>query len=172
MKRMLAVILLGIVLLFTGCAVSEPVSKPIPEPNYGTPSIPSSMSTPNPTSTSSPTIDNFKPPEDRTWISPGKVNVANFYPGAKAEYPITIHNGKETTATFAVSYREPNRVEEGYSFAPSEAEDWVIIADSTLVLLPRETKDITIRLEMPKDPMLVPIDIATGKIKNGNFGFQ
>lgn len=34
-----------------------------------------------------------EPPVDRTWISPGKVSIANFYPGGQAEYPITVHNG-------------------------------------------------------------------------------
>jgi len=91
-----------------------------------------------------------EPPIDRTWISPGKVMVGNFYPGARAEWNLTIHNGKDTPADFAVSYRVPDYVAEGFEKAPPEAQDWVIIADPTPVLAPKETKDILVFLDMPK----------------------
>lgn len=38
-----------------------------------------------------------------------------------------------------------------YEKPPKEAQDWVIIADSTPVLMPEETRDILVVLEMPKD---------------------
>lgn len=48
------------------------------------------------TTTKTPaTTDEYKPPEDNDWISPGKVNIANFRAGARAEYPITVHNGSD-----------------------------------------------------------------------------
>jgi hypothetical protein len=49
------------------------------------------------------------PPElyDKTWISPGKVEVGNFFPGARAEYPITIHNGNDEPAEFSVTFQVP-----------------------------------------------------------------
>lgn len=34
-----------------------------------------------------------EPPIYRTWASPGKVAIANFYTGATAEYAIIVHNG-------------------------------------------------------------------------------
>jgi len=92
-----------------------------------------------------------EPPADRTWISPGKVQVGNFYPGARAEWNITIHNGKDTECSFAVSYRYPDHVGEEYVKPITEAQDWVIIADSTPVLMPRETKDILVVLDMPEE---------------------
>lgn len=91
-----------------------------------------------------------EPSEDITWISPGKVMVANFYPGARAEYPLTIRNGNNSTSTFEVKYRYPNNVEEEYAFPLEEAQDWVIIADPTPVLMPKETRDILIAIEMPE----------------------
>ena len=90
------------------------------------------------------------PPADRTWISPGKVEVGNFYPGARAEWNVTIHNGKAEACPFTVSYRYPDHVGVGYDNPPSEAKDWVIIADSNPILAAQETKDILIALDMPK----------------------
>jgi len=53
-------------------------------------------------------VPEYAPPEDSTWISPGKVNIGNFFPGATAEFPLTIHNGNdqkllETRQTFSVT---------------------------------------------------------------------
>jgi hypothetical protein len=92
------------------------------------------------------------PPElfDKTWISPGKVTVDNFYPGARAEYLLSIHNGKDEPAEFSVTYREPSSAGEDYVTAPSGAEDWVIIADPSPVLAAKETRQILIAVDMPK----------------------
>ena len=92
-----------------------------------------------------------EPPIDRTWISPGKVQVGNFYPGARAEWPLTIHNGNDHSATFQIGYRYPDRVESGYAEPTPGVQDWVIIADPTPVLDPYETRDILIVLDMPVD---------------------
>lgn len=89
------------------------------------------------------------PPADRTWLSPGKVQISNYYPGATAEYYVTIHNGSSTSTTFLVTYREPSYVATGYVKAPMEAQNWVIIADTAPILAPRETKDILVTLAMP-----------------------
>lgn len=93
------------------------------------------------------------PPElyDRTWISPGKVVVGNFYPGARAEYPVTVHNGNESSCSFTITCRPADHVDEPYVKAPSEVQDWVMIVDPTPVLEPKETKDILVVLEMPED---------------------
>ncbi len=117
------------------------------------------MGYPNPSDTLQPPVSNNassvvlpnEPPKDVTWISPGKVNIGNFYPGARAEYPLSIHNGNDVATSFSVTYRYPDNVQEGYVKPLEEAQDWVIIADSTPVLMPKETKDILIVLAMPKD---------------------
>lgn len=92
-----------------------------------------------------------EPPEDVTWISPGKIQVGNFYPGARAEWNLTIHNGNDTTATFAVTYRYPDHVGEEYAFPTEEVGDWIIIADTAPVIAPKETREILVILAMPED---------------------
>jgi hypothetical protein len=76
--------------------------------------------------------------------------VGNFYPGARAEYLLSIHNGNDEPAEFSVTYREPGNTGEGYVTAPSGAEGWVIIADPAPVLAAKETRQVLIALEMPK----------------------
>ena len=112
-------------LLLAGCAQPSPPEVKAPEP----------------------------PPElyDKTWISPGKVEVGNFHPGARAEYSVTIHNGKDEPAEFSVTYRQPDNTAEGYVMAPTAAEGWVIIADPAPVLAAKETRDVLIAVEMPED---------------------
>jgi hypothetical protein len=95
---------------------------------------------------------NTPPPElyDKTWISPAKVEVGNFYPGARAEYTISLHNGSDGLAEFSVSYRVSNNITEGYEPAPAAAQDWVIIADPAPVLAAKETREVLIAVEMPE----------------------
>ena len=126
--KLICLLLVVGVLLLTGCTQVTPYTPPVDN-------------TP---------IDG-QPPVDRTWISPGKVQVGNFHPGARAEWNLLVHNGKNTTASFLVTYRYPNYVEEGYNFPTAEVQDWVIIADPTPVLAPKETRAISIVLEMPED---------------------
>lgn len=97
-----------------------------------------------------------EPPEDMTWISPGKVEVGNFYPGARAEWDLLVHNGKDSAANFAITYRAPNFTENDYAKPPAEAQEWVIITDATPVLMPKETKEILIALDMPKGATAPP----------------
>jgi hypothetical protein len=98
------------------------------------------------------------PPElyDKTWISPAKVEVGNFYPGARAEYTISLHNGSDQPAEFSVGYRVSNNITEGYEPAPAAAEDWVIIADPAPVLSAKETREVLIAVEMPGDAQVPP----------------
>lgn len=143
MKKILFGLLALVVVggLLAGCSSKTPDYTP-PET-----SPPSANNTP---ADSTPVFDN-PPPEDMTWISPGKVKVANFYPGARAEYPITVHNGNDVATSFKISYRYPDHVEEGHFKPPPEAQNWVIIADENPVLAPRETREILVILSMPED---------------------
>lgn len=43
----------------------------------------------------------YEPPYDVTWLSPGKVEVDNYYPGGRAEWELTIHNGNIDDVTDA-----------------------------------------------------------------------
>ena len=119
-------------------------------------SEPTAVETPTPTPTPPPTTT--LPPElyDKTWLSPGKVEVGNFYPGARAEYRISIHNGNDEPAEFSVSYRQPGQADEGYVIAPAEAEGWVTIEDPAPVLAAKATREVLIVLEMPEDAQAPP----------------
>lgn len=129
--KKLIVALVVLSLLLAGCAPSPVQQAPIPE-------------------TDSTVVLPREPPEDVTWISPGKVQVGNFYPGARAEWDLLIHNGDSSKATFEVKYRYPDHVGEGYAFPSDDVQDWVIIADSTPVLMPKETRSVLVVLAMPK----------------------
>jgi hypothetical protein len=131
MKKLIIGLLAVGLLVVSGCT-----------PTYSPPTTPSDGGT---------TVLPNEPPVDRTWISPGKVQVGNFYPGARAEWTLSVHNGKDTTASFLVAYRYPDNVGEGYVKPAKEVQDWVIIADPTPVLAPYETREILIVLEMPED---------------------
>ncbi len=147
-----AMLLMGIV----GCSVTQievsPVTPTEPSGNVTTPveTLPASLTNP----TSDPNVEARL--VDQTWISPAMVQIGNYYPGARAEWSIRVHNGKDVPAGLLISYRVPDNVKEGYDTAPVEAKDWVIIADSTPVLAAKETKEILVVLAMPKDPILVP----------------
>jgi len=227
-----------IVLVMVGVAcnsapqITSPVTRPplVEQPTL----VPSA--TPTARSTSTPLLANpaYVPPMYSHWITPGKVSIGNYYPGATAEYNLTIHNGSdgrftetlqvttapgETTAdipiknelafpikfrdvrvkssnpgehltvtnyllylkhltkvltitgfapdatriltieyvrptVFSVYFRIPSETTKEYDAATTEQQDWVIIADSTPVFLPLETRDILIRLQMPKQAIL------------------
>jgi len=98
------------------------------------------------------------PPElyDKTWISPAKVEVGNFYPGARAEYTISLHNGSAEPAEFSVSYRVSDNITDSYEPAPAAAQDWVIIADPAPALAAKETREVLIAVEMPEDTQAPP----------------
>jgi hypothetical protein len=130
-KITLVIFVLGI-LLFAGCIGAEEVYTPETEPGGVSASV-------------------GEPPTDQTWISPAKVMVDNFYPGARAECELQVHNGNSEVATFAVVYRHPDNVGDGYSYPIAEVQDWVIVATTSLVIAPRETRNILVSLEMPKD---------------------
>jgi len=97
-----------------------------------------------------------EPPQDRTWISPGKVNIGNYYPGATADWVMTIHNGKPIPAQFAIGYRNPDYTAEGYTKPLLATEDWVIIADETPILAPYETREVGVTLKIPYGVKAVP----------------
>jgi len=136
MKKLIGLLIL-VGLLLMGCAQ---------------PSIPPEEIAPAPPAEPSPeTIE--APPElcDKTWISPGKVMVGNFHPGARAEWSLTMHNGNTEPAQSEIRYREPGKATEGYIKAPSIVQEWVTIADPTPILAAKETREILIAVVMPED---------------------
>ena len=112
-----------------------------------------------PQTSAPPTAETSEPPTelyDKTWVSPAKVEIGNFYPGARAEYMISIHNGSDEPAEFSVSYRVTDNITEGYEPAPADAESWVTIEDPAPVLAAKETREALITVEMPEDAQAPP----------------
>lgn len=160
--RKLAGLLIAFILsasLLSGCVQQAPPytppiePAPTPSPNSGSNTAPQdNITLPDDSGVLTPTpILPGEPPENITWISPGKVMIGNFFPGARAEWPLSIHNGNDWASTFAIAYREPGHTNEGYIKAPLRAQDWVIIADATPVLMPKETREVLVTLDMPED---------------------
>lgn len=81
------------------------------------------------------------------------LNVAGLVPDAKRVVTITY----TAWTQFFVSYMQTDTVREGYSLAPEDAKDWVIIADMTPVLAPKETREITVALDIPSNVDIVPM---------------
>lgn len=141
MRKLGLVILVIGVLLLAGCSQGEQETM-----------IPFEETEPSNVVISSPDVVlPTDPPSDVNWISPGKIEVGNFYSGARAECVLSVHNGNDFPVTFAVDYRHPDSVEEGWAKPTEEVQDWVIIADATPVIAPFETAEILIVLDMPED---------------------
>jgi len=75
---------------------------------------------------------------DKVWISPGKVMIDNLYPGAQAEYSITVHNGNDLETPFAVTVRAPDHVGSGYEPLPEEYCSSITLSHSHPAMAPRE----------------------------------
>ena len=88
---------------------------------------------------------------DKTWLSPGKIQVNNVLPGNRIEQNITINNGSGVATTFLIYYRTPDYVEDNFVMAPVEAVNWVNISQASVLLAPREQKEIQIILDLPND---------------------
>lgn len=151
MKKLTVILVVISLLILVGCIPSyEPNGLDLPD-NYEVPETNGTdipiAATPTPASN---VVLPGEPPSNITWMSPGKVLIGNFYPGARAEYPVTIHNGNDWEASFNVTYRYPDHVGEGYTKPSIETQDWVIIADPTPILVSGETRNILVVLAMPE----------------------
>ena len=174
MRKKLIGLLVAMLLLTVGCVQQPPAyAPPVQEPPVSEPDVteempaeeaPVNSTLEEPVAVEEPPVEEpateeptpvpvlaGEPPADMTWISPGKVMIGNFFPGARAEWPLLIHNGKDEVATFSVLYRKPSRLAEGYVEAPPIAQTWIIIVDTTPVLMPKETKEVLIAVDMPED---------------------
>ena len=87
MKEIILGVVVVLMLLASSCSLTgAPVNIPKNTYSQPVPTIPMGQ----------------EPPKEMPWISPGKVQIGNFYPGATAEWNIIVHNGyspAETTYT-------------------------------------------------------------------------
>ena len=91
------------------------------------------------------------PLDDKTWLSPGKIEVSNFQPGKSTSQKITLHNGSKATVQYTMYYRTPDYVEQGFDAAPIDAQSWVTIIDQNPVLTSGETREIMVTLKLPSE---------------------
>ena len=84
-------------------------------------------------------------------IDPGKVYIDNLYPGAWAEFPITVYNQGDSEATFVVRAREPDYTaeDEGYDALPYL--EWVIVNPGRVIIGASDKDDVLITVTMPED---------------------
>ena len=82
-------------------------------------------------------------------IDPGKVFVDNLFPGAEAEYKITIYNQNDCETTFAVKVRAPDYTETGYE--PLPYLDWVTVTPDLITIGAMEQSDVLVVVRMPED---------------------
>lgn len=99
-------------------------------------------------------MSDVEPPKNINWITPAKVEIGNFYAGARAECPLYVHNGNNDDREFSVKTRLPDHCWEGFVDAPLGYESWVTVEASGFVLAPHETKEVLIVLEPPRDAVM------------------
>jgi len=131
-----SLLMLGILFVSVGCGGGNSVGTPTPtEEPIGPQPI--------------PTESLSQPPMNVSWISPGHVDVGNFYAGATAEYPIRVHNGNSVPSIFLVTCRMPDNTVIDYAMASPEAIHWVTITGAETPLEAYETRDMLVSLTMP-----------------------
>ncbi len=82
-------------------------------------------------------------------IDPGKVFVDNLFPGAEADYKITIHNQNDYETTFAVKVREPDYTETDYE--PLPYLDWVTVTPDRVTIGAMKQSEVLVVVSMPED---------------------
>jgi len=151
MKRvMLVVFVIAGVMMLTGCQLDSSVNNNTPTDTSVSPTATSVGPTPT---YESGIMDPGMPanaPSNVNWVSPGKIEVGNFYAGATAQCKIRIHNGNRESTPFSVVYRYPDNVGEGYEYPPQDCANWVTLSETQPTLSSRETKEIVITLSIPE----------------------
>ena len=94
---------------------------------------------------------NTQMPDDVTWISPGKVEVSRFHPGAEADHLVSIHNGDTSDKEFKVFVQSPSRARDGYTPATPEMLSWAHIDSSVVSVTGCSTVDVPVTLLMPEN---------------------
>ena len=84
-------------------------------------------------------------------IDPAKVFVDNLFPGAEAEYKITIYNQNDYETTFAVKVRAPDYTETGYE--PLPFPDWVKVTPDLITIGAMEQSEVLVIVHMPENAM-------------------
>jgi len=84
-------------------------------------------------------------------IDPGKVYIDNLYPGAQAEFPITIYNQNDYETTFVVTAREPDYTDEDEGYDALPYLEWVTVTPGRVIIGANDTGEVLITVAMPED---------------------
>jgi len=84
-------------------------------------------------------------------IDPGKVYIDNLFPGAQAEFPITIYNQNDYETTFIVKAREPDYTAEDKGYGVFPYLEWVTVTPGRVIIGASDTGDVLITVAMPED---------------------
>jgi hypothetical protein len=84
-------------------------------------------------------------------IDPGKVYIDNLYPGARAEFPITVYNQNDYEATFVVKARAPDYTAEDQGYDALPYLEWVTVNPERVTIGASDKDDVLVVVAMPKD---------------------
>ncbi|MFC1913602.1 hypothetical protein ACFLX7_05385 [Chloroflexota bacterium] len=84
-------------------------------------------------------------------IDPGKVYIDNLYPGAQAEFPVTIYNQNDYEATFLVAARTPDYTAEDEGYEALPYLEWIVATPDRITIGASDTSDVLITVAMPDD---------------------
>jgi len=84
-------------------------------------------------------------------IDPGKVYIDNLYPGAQAEFPVTIYNQNDYETTFLVRPRTPDYTAEDEGYGVFPYLEWVVVTPERVIIGASDTGDVLITVAMPED---------------------
>ena len=94
--------------------------------------------------------NNIDTPELIEIVGDDSITIKGFSPAVSrtmvVEYPYY--------SEYDISYRVPDQPLEGYVNAREQAQDWVIIKDSSPLLAPNETREILIAVDIPADVVI------------------
>jgi len=84
-------------------------------------------------------------------IDPAKVYIDNLFPGAQAEFPITIYNQNDHEATFVVKPRGPDYTAEDKGYDALPYLEWVTVTPERVTIAASDTGDVVVVVAMPED---------------------
>lgn len=90
------------------------------------------------------------------WITPAIVEVGNYYPGARAEQIIRIHNGSDEQVEYRIYCRQPDNPREDYVKLATFDTNWIEIERELPTLEAKETKEVLVALAIPEDIEIEP----------------
>ena len=115
-------------------------------------------------------------PNTSTYLSPGKIEIADINGGDYGEFEVTIHNGNEELTEFALSVRSPDNIPDiasGEHLAlPAEYHSWFTITELSPVLEADETRSILVSVQWPETIELDPgiYEVYISMVEGGQTG--